>query len=332
MLQCAFGAVLFAVWLSAACNRRPATLVAHQNTVAAHIAAAQSAAGSEYRVLLDLCAEPEPPPPGPPRPPSLDLPPPPKRSEWYVPPVKVFDNLYFVGEKEYSAWAVTTSSGIILIDTLWNYSVHDEIVDGLFKVGLDPANIKVAIVTHAHVDHAGGAQYLQQQFGVHVMMSAAEWDALARDPGRWPKPTRDLVAANGQRLTVGDTAMTLYVTPGHTPGTLSILIPVRDRGRPHVAAEWGGTGFNFTVAPDKPATYWLGEYSRSAERFRDLSRNAGADVLISNHTEFDGSQTKFAALARRRSRDPNPYVVGVRSVTNFLTVVDECAKASLLRQ
>jgi hypothetical protein len=35
----------------------------------------------------------------------------PERSTWHVEPVKVFDNLYFVGEKEYSAWAVTTSEG-----------------------------------------------------------------------------------------------------------------------------------------------------------------------------------------------------------------------------
>jgi metallo-beta-lactamase class B len=52
--------------------------------------------------------------------------------------VKVFDNLYFVGQTEYSAWAVTTSEGIIVIDTIWDYSVEDEIVGGLTKLGFDP--------------------------------------------------------------------------------------------------------------------------------------------------------------------------------------------------
>ena len=32
------------------------------------------------------------------------------RDNWHAAPVKVFDNLYFVGQTEYSAWAVTTSA------------------------------------------------------------------------------------------------------------------------------------------------------------------------------------------------------------------------------
>ena len=65
-------------------------------------------------------------------------------------PVKVFDNLYFVGQSEYSAWAVTTTEGIILIDTLFDYSVEEEVAGGLKKLGLDPTTIRYAVVTHLH--------------------------------------------------------------------------------------------------------------------------------------------------------------------------------------
>jgi metallo-beta-lactamase class B len=44
----------------------------------------------------------------------------PDRSLWYARPAKVFDNLYFVGTRIHSSWALTTSDGIILIDTLYN--------------------------------------------------------------------------------------------------------------------------------------------------------------------------------------------------------------------
>ena len=54
-------------------------------------------------------------------------------------------------------------------------------------------------------------------------MSAADWDVIDRLGGT--KPTRDMVATDGQKLTLGDTTVTLYITPGHTPGTLSVLIP-----------------------------------------------------------------------------------------------------------
>jgi len=59
---------------------------------------------------------------------------------WYAEGGQVFDNLYLLTTKTNSAWAVNTSAGIILIDTLFGYAAQDEIVDGLKRVGLDPAN------------------------------------------------------------------------------------------------------------------------------------------------------------------------------------------------
>jgi len=253
---------------------------------------------------------------------------PPPRSSWHAEPVKVFDNLYWVGQTEYSAWAVTTSDGIIVMDTIFDYSVEDEIVGGLKKLGLDPAKIKYAIVSHGHNDHSGGAKYLQEHFGTHILLSAADWDLLAANPNI-PKPKRDMTAVDGQKLTLGDTTLTLYVTPGHTPGTISTIIPVKDNGQSHVAAYNGGTGFNFTITPDKPKLYWFKTYIASVERFRDAATKAGADVILTNHTALDESKLKLPAIAKRKTGDPNPFVVGADSVRRYLTVADECAKASL---
>jgi metallo-beta-lactamase class B len=300
-----------------------------------HIAAAKAAAGQEHLALFNmLCAEPTPTaqrrgaqaPAGPPQP-----------AEWHAEPVKVFDNLYFVGQTEYSAWAVTTSQGIIVIDTIWDYSVEDEVVGGLKKLGFDPQQIKYAIISHGHIDHAGGAKYLQDHFGTHVVASAADWDLLAGDTGPWPKPKRDMVAVDGQRLTLGDTTLTFYLTPGHTLGTISTLIPVNDEGKPHLVAEWGGTAFNWLtnrrgyITPEHPDRFWFETYSASAERFRKIVADSGADVLISNHTIYDGSKKKLPAVANRKPGDPNPYVIGNDSVQRYLIVADECAKAGLAR-
>ena len=54
----------------------------------------------------------------------------PDRATWYAQPYKVFDNLYFIGTKIHSAWALTTSDGIIVIDTLFDYAIEPEIVEG----------------------------------------------------------------------------------------------------------------------------------------------------------------------------------------------------------
>src|SRR4029079_2265863 len=108
------------------------------------IEAAKRAAGSDYlSVFNGLCGSLTPPPATPATPaaraaapasatPSTD---PLPRGQWHVDPVKVFDILYYLGQSEYTAWAVTTSAGIIVIDPLFEYSVEDEVVNGLTKLG-----------------------------------------------------------------------------------------------------------------------------------------------------------------------------------------------------
>jgi len=303
------------------------------NTPDAHIAAAKAAAQQDHLGLFDrVCGSLTPAAQSegrgaPPAQATL------ARGNWHAEPVKVFDNLYFVGQTEYSAWAVTTSAGIILIDTIYDYSVEDEVVGGLRKLGLDPASIKYAIVSHGHGDHSGGAKYLQDHFGTRIILSADDWDLLDRSNGT--KPARDMVATDGQKLTLGDTTVTMYITPGHTYGTISTLIPVKDRGTPHLVAEWGGTAFNWLtnrnayITPQRPDSFWFTTYRTSASRFRDIADKAGADVIIANHTNFDGSKTKLPAVLARKAGDPNPYVIGKDGVQRYMTVALQCATAGL---
>jgi metallo-beta-lactamase class B len=288
--------------------------------VAEHIAAARTVAGEHAAMVDRLCPAPSPAGAAGPR----NLPPAnPPRDTWHAEPQKVFDNLSFVGMTEFAAWAVTTSAGIIVIDPLFDYSVEDEVVGGLRKLGLDPANIKYVLVSHGHFDHVGGAKLLQDRFGAHVLLSAADWDLLDRDNARW-KPRRDMIVTDGEKLTLGDTTLTMYLTPGHTNGTVSTLIPLRDGGTPHVAALWGGTLFNF--GPDAAR---FKAYADSARRFGEIAKAAGADVLLSNHTDYDGSKQKLPALAKRSPGAPHPYVIGADSIRRYLAVANECAQAAL---
>jgi metallo-beta-lactamase class B len=246
---------------------------------------------------------------------------PPDRSTWYAEPVKVFDNLYFFGQSEYAVWAITTSEGIIVLDTIFDYSVEDEVAGGMKKLGLDPANIKYAIVSHAHPDHDGGAKFLQDHYGTRVIMSPADWDVLDKRTNG-TKSKRDMEATDGQKLTLGDTTVTLYITPGHTPGTISSVFQIKDNGTTHVAALWGGVGLN----SDRES---LQKYIRSAQRFSSLVKEEGADIILANHTDWDRSKINLPMLAKRASGGANPYIVGNAKVLNFLKVAEECATARM---
>jgi metallo-beta-lactamase class B len=249
---------------------------------------------------------------------------PPPASQWHAEPAKVFDNLYFVGMTEYSAWALTTSQGIIVIDTIYDYSVEDEVINGLKKLGLNPADIKYALVSHAHTDHIGGAKYLQDHFGAKVVMSKEDWDFADRTIPERIRPKRDVEAKDGDKLTLGDTTITLHLTPGHTPGTISSIYQVKDGGRTHTVATWGGT----TIQGGRPETYLA--YIASADRYRDIVKKSGADIVLSNHTAYDNTPANVAKLATRKATDPNPYLVGNDAVLRYITTAEECAKAGYL--
>jgi metallo-beta-lactamase class B len=286
----------------------------------AHVEAARAAAGEHGGMVDRLCPMPGAQRTGPPRRGPREVPP---RDAWHVEPVRVFDNLLFVGQSEFSTWAVTTSEGIIVIDPIFDYSVEDEVVEGLRKLGLDPADIRYVLVSHGHYDHAGGAKFLQEHFGARVLLSKADWDLLDETNPDW-KPRRDIEVVDGQKLTLGDTTLELYLTPGHTYGTISTLIPLRDGSTRHVAALWGGTLFNFGPEPTR-----FEAYAASADRFREIAARANADVVLSNHTDYDGSKDKLPRVAARTPGAPHPYVVGTDSVRRYLTVANECALAAL---
>ena len=239
------------------------------------------------------------------------------------PPAKVFDNLYFIGTNVHNAWALQTSDGLIMIDSLFAYAARDEQIDGLRKLGLNPATMKYLIISHGHGDHHGGAKLLQDEFGPRVVMGGPDWDLVAKTQNT-PPPKKDIVATEGQKVTLGDTTITIFLTPGHTEGTLSLIIPVKDNGKPHLIATWGGTA----LSPATPAAS-LQAYVDSAVRHRALLAKLGVEGMISNHTEFDDAVGKIKKLGSRKAGEPHPFLTGPDSVRRYMTVVEEVGRAAL---
>ena len=249
----------------------------------------------------------------------------PARETWYAEPAKVADNLYFLGTKIHSAWALAGSQGIIVIEALFDYAAKDEILDGLKKVGLDPAKVKYVILSHAHGDHDGGAKLLQDEIpGVHLMYGAEDWDAVDKRTG--PKPKRDKVADDGMKVSVGDASVQIVTMPGHTPGTLSYLFEVKDQGKPLRVAYVGGTAIPFNA----DAAFY-DRYLASSKKMAKAAADYGATMLLSNHSEFDDAYFKAHAAADRKAGGPNPFDVGADGVARYFTVVEDCTMAAKLR-
>ena len=176
---------------------------------------------------------------------------------------------------------MTTSDGIVVIDTLFDYAIEPEIVEGLTMLGLDPRNIKYVLISHAHGDHDQGAALLQSRYGAKIVMGAADWEATLQRPATaiGGVPKRDIaVGAEGTKITLGGTTIDVIATPGHTRGTFCRIFPVKDRGRTHTVAYAGGTAFNF---PREAQNFAI--YRDSQKKLSDAARAAGATVLMTNH-------------------------------------------------
>jgi metallo-beta-lactamase class B len=302
-------------------------------SVEAHIAAARTAAGMEHRnTFLNLCPIP-----------SAGRggrggagrgaggpPPTPDRANWYASPYKVFDNLYWLGTRQHSSWALVTSAGIIIIDTNFAWATQPEIIDGLTTLGLNPRDIKYVVISHAHGDHDQGAAELQSRYGAQVVMGEPDWAAtLARKEYAGGIPKRNIsVGPAGHKLTLGDTTIDIVFTPGHSPGTISYVFPVKDQGRTIQVAYSGGT-LTGNFGTDGPR--W-DEYIASQKRIAAAAAAAGATVILSNHSEYDNAYTKARLIAAKREVGENhPFIVGADTVQRYFTVMQECAMASKIR-
>lgn len=253
---------------------------------------------------------------------------PPAKETWYAEPAKVADNLYFIGTKIHSSWAIVGSQGIIIIEALFDYAAKDEILDGLKKLGLDQSKVKYVILSHAHADHDGGAKLLQDEIpGVHLIYGADDWEAVDKSTNHaGGKPKHDMIGNDGMKVSVGDASVQIITTPGHTPGTLSYLFEVRDHGKPLRIAYVGGTAIPFNGT----AAYYDG-YLASAEKMAKAAAAYGATVLMSNHSEFDDAYFKAHTAANRQPGEANPFEVGADAVARYFSVVEDCTEAAKLR-
>src|SRR5688572_15508201 len=121
-----------------------------------------------------------------------------------VPPIKVFDNLHYVGPGFVSVWLISTPAGAILIDAAEEPYV-DHVIDSIKTSGFALSDIKYILLSHGHLDHFGGVARIQQMSGARVAALEEDWvlmERAAKSPGRNnsappPVPMRDMVVKEG---------------------------------------------------------------------------------------------------------------------------------------
>ncbi len=293
--------------------------------VRALVDAARRAAGSEWQEAVDfICA--------------ADANRANRPDDPLVPPTRVFDNLYAIGRSGTMVWALTTPDGIILIDAGYADQLDTVLLPGLRALGLEPGSVKYVFLGHGHADHFGGAAYFQDR-GARVVLSPEDWEAIERPPAPAPAaagpappsvraPKRDVVAIEGQPIEFGGVRVTPVRIPGHTPGSLGYVFPVRDGRVTHTAALFGGS----ILIPGRIPDAGLQQYIDSVQHFAEAAKRMNADVELQNHPLYDGLLAKLDRLKRRAPGQSHPFVVGADAYQRFLTVMATCTQAQMERR
>jgi len=254
-----------------------------------------------------------------------------------IEPARIFDNVAVIGNSGTVAYVITTSAGLVMIDALGANQVESVLLPGFKSLGLDPAQVKAIIVGHGHADHFGGSAYMQEHYGAKVYISAADWTLMENPPpargGRQggpavPLPKHDQVIADGQPIVVGDFKLLPVPIPGHTPGSMGFIFPVKDNGKTRMAALYGGTVLTPGIISDEG----LQTYLQSVARFKEATRKAKVEVEIQNHPLMDPIQVKLDRLRARTKGQPNPFVVGTKGYQTFLDVMSLCTEANIARR
>lgn len=240
-----------------------------------------------------------------------------------IEPVMLFDRLGCIGGIGTVAFFVVTDEGLILLDALIPGCVYEHMIEnGLRALGYSADQIRFVIVTHGHADHYGCAGYLQRQYGAIPMMSRVDYEyafAYCEQTGK-PENKPDFTVGrfleDGEVVTLGDTCITVVSTPGHTPGGISLLIPVADEGRPHCAALWGGT----SLPQDRKEML---AYRRSLTHFKSYTDATKADAELCAHPFMDTGVERMQVLLNRVYGVPNPFAIGREAYLRYTDMLFE---------
>jgi metallo-beta-lactamase class B len=231
-----------------------------------------------------------------------------------VAPIKVFDNLFYVGPGAVSVWLIPTTDGLILVDSAQEPLV-DHVIDSIKKAGFDPKNIKYILLSHGHLDHFGGAARIQALSGARVATLEEDWQLIEKafaapaNPDRplGPVLKRDMVIKEGDTVTLGKTSLKVYKLPGHTAGSPSFEFTVYDNGTPHKAFLFGGPGQRNGV---QGGTQFLASIRRLKKEFADVEVPVHVHSWLTTYPWPGGGAVFEPAkkLAERKPGQPHPFV------------------------
>ena len=249
--------------------------------------------------------------------------------DWITPlaPFRIADNLYYVGSRDLAAYLVVTPAGDILINS--NYtSSPPSLRRSVEQLGFRWADIRILLISHAHVDHAGGSAEVVRETGARYEVMAGDADVVesggrtdfafghAGRSMQFPPTRVTRVLQDGDRVELGGTVLTAHRTPGHTRGCTTWTMRAHLPGEPAgelrdvvIVGSWYVLPNYRLVAQGRRAASYPGIANGFAHTFQVLHK-LPCDVFLGAHGSYFGMLGKLGRMPREGNAvwiDPAGY-------------------------
>lgn len=222
-------------------------------------------------------------------------------------PAHIVGPIHYVGTKDLGVYLFATPEGHILLDGAMPGS-EGTIESSIEKLGFKTEDVRILLISHAHIDHAGTLAYFKKKTGATLMVMAPDDELLASggkadylyadDPTmHYAAVTADRVLKDGDTVSLGGIELTARRTPGHTRGCTTWLTTIEDGGRTFSVVFPGSTSINPGTRLGRDASYSgiADDYKRSLELLASLE----PDIFLAAHASF----FDFAAKRERAATE-----------------------------
>jgi metallo-beta-lactamase class B len=207
-----------------------------------------------------------------------------------APPIRIFGNVYDVGTCGIEVLLVAGDEGHVLIDGA-TAEAAPQVASNIERLGFKLADIKWIVTSHEHLDHAGGLAELQRRTGARLAVREAQRPALEQgrmlesDPQAglfetFPIPRIDRIMADGEVLTLGNLALMLHATPGHSAGSTSWT------WRSCEGATCRAVAYADSITAASNETYRFSDHPEHVATFRrslDVIAGLDCEILLTPH-------------------------------------------------
>lgn len=219
---------------------------------------------------------------------------------WPYEPYRIVGNIYYVGTYDLACYLIVTPKGNILINT--GLAASAPMIEANIKtLGFTLSDTKILLTTQAHYDHMGAMAAIKKLTGAKMMVDEKDAPVMADggssdyelfgSTGATYEPVKaDRLLKNEDKIKLGGTTITMLHHPGHTKGSSSFLLDVKDENKTYkVFIANMPTIVTSRKLSDVPT--YPGIAADYAYTFASL-KNAKFDIWLSSHANQFGMHSK----------------------------------------